>query len=122
MCIDVSKCKTTVFKALGSSLFSLPSPPLLIPCPHLAQPTASKFPPPDTELGEGAIPLPSISWSALQPHGLNRLLPLPLWLSLQYLGKELALYPGLQIPSNALKVWVQGVCVGMVLRRVPVWC
>ena len=51
------------------------------------QPTASKFPPEGTELGEGAIPLPGVSWSAMQPHGSRRLLSLPLWLSLQYLGK-----------------------------------
>ena len=51
------------------------------------QPTAGPFPPEGTELGEGAIPLPGVSWLAMQPQGPNRLLSLPLWLSLQFLGE-----------------------------------
>ena len=53
----------------------------------LTQPTVSEFPPEGTELGEGAIPLPGVCWAAMQPHGSGRLLSLPLWLSLQYLGE-----------------------------------
>ena len=55
---------------------------------HLVQPTAGPFPPEGTELEEGAIPLPGVSWSAMQPQGPHRLLCLPLWLSLQFLGER----------------------------------
>ena len=57
-------------------------------CTHVhPQPTIGKFPPEGTELGEGAIPLPGVCWTAMQPHSSGRLLSLPLWLSLQYLGE-----------------------------------
>ena len=55
-------------------------------CVHV-QPTSGPFPPEGTELEEGAIPLPGVSWSAMQPQGPGRLLSLPLWMSLQFLGE-----------------------------------
>ena len=39
------------------------------------------------EVPEKAIPIPHVTWTGMQPHGMNRLLPLTLWLGLQYLGK-----------------------------------
>jgi hypothetical protein len=82
---SLTLCPGTWFGLLSSPWVTLHTTPTVIEMESV--PTASKFPPEGTELGEGAIPLPGVCWSAMQPHGSRRLLSLPLWLSLQYLGK-----------------------------------
>lgn len=44
------------------------------------------FPPKDVSLVDGSIPIPRINWSGMVPGGILKLLPIPLWLCIQYLG------------------------------------
>ncbi len=46
------------------------------------------FPPADTTVPSGCVPLPRSSWAGMLPGGLNKLLPLSLWICLQYLGEH----------------------------------
>ena len=46
-----------------------------------------EFPPKDSSIPDDCIPVPRVCWSGMLPNGLNRLLPLTLWLCIQYLGK-----------------------------------
>ena len=46
----------------------------------------TEFPPSDISLVEGSIPIPRASWNGMVPGGMLKLLPLSLWLCIQYLG------------------------------------
>lgn len=83
---SLTLCPGTWFGLLSSPWVTLHTTPTIIEVEAL--PTVGKFPPEGTELGEGAIPVSGVCWTAMQSHGSNRLLSLPLWLSLQYLGSK----------------------------------
>ncbi|CAI8044558.1 Pyridoxal-dependent decarboxylase domain-containing protein 1 [Geodia barretti] len=83
---SLTLCLGTWFGLLSSPWITLHTTPTVIDIETL--PTSGPFPPEGTELEEGAIPLPGVSWSAMQPQGPGRLLSLPLWMSLQFLGSK----------------------------------
>jgi hypothetical protein len=83
---SLTLCPGTWFGLLTSPWITLHTTPTVIDIETL--PTSGPFPPEGTELEEGAIPLPGVSWSAMQPQGPGRLLSLPLWMSLQFLGSK----------------------------------
>lgn len=70
----------------------------LLSCPHLTlhrtpyiiEPEQledeEEFPPKDSSIPDDCIPVPRVCWNGLLPSGLNRMLPLSLWLCIQYLG------------------------------------
>ena len=68
-------CTCSSFSASGKGLF----------LPH-SQPTMKNFPPKDVEVPDGVYPIPKISWMGMQTQGIAKLLPLTLWICLQYLG------------------------------------
>lgn len=49
---------------------------------------SSDFPPSDIALVEGSIPIPRVNWNGMVPGGMLKLLPLSLWLCIQYLGSN----------------------------------
>ena len=51
------------------------------------QPTASNFPGERAKGEEGGFFIPQVIWLSMFPSGVNKLLPLSLWLCFQYLGK-----------------------------------
>ena len=76
--------------------FYLSSPPPSLP-PSLSlslslclspQPTQANFPGESPDLSSKEFPIPQSSWLALYSRGLSKLLALPLWLCMQYLGKR----------------------------------
>ena len=52
----------------------------------LMQEDDEEFPPKDSSIPDDCIPIPRICWNGMVPSGLNRMLPLTLWLCVQYLG------------------------------------
>lgn len=56
--------------------------------PPLSQPTPANFPGENPDLSSKDFAIPQSSWLGLYPRGLSKLLALPLWLCMQYLGKE----------------------------------
>ena len=54
---------------------------------HTIQEDEEEFPPKDSSIPDDCIPVPRVCWNGMLPSGLNRMLPLTLWLCIQYLGK-----------------------------------
>lgn len=59
-----------------------------LPPLSLSQPTPANFPGENPDLSSKDFAIPQSSWLGLYPRGLSKLLALPLWLCMQYLGKE----------------------------------
>ncbi len=68
-------CDITIHNQIHSSLYIC-----------LVQENCTEFPPNDLELVEGSIPIPRVCWNGMLPGGIGKLLPLSLWLCIQYLG------------------------------------